>query len=73
MEKNKNPKLLLLAFAALMLGIFGVSKLGLTSTIPGLNQEKLALSESNNENICSPENKAGKGVSLFVSCAGFLE
>lgn len=74
MEKSRKSKLLLLAFFGLILGILGISKSDHANTIPGLRQERFALSSlSNNENICSPESNTGNGVSLFLSCAGFLE
>jgi len=73
MEKNISSKLLLSAFAGLVLGVLGVAKSNwVNSPSPWLNQEKLALSESNIERMC-PSESSKKSVSLFVSCAGFLE
>ncbi len=72
MENLKNLKLLHLVLVGLILGIFGISKSSFVDNVPWSNNEKITLSENNNEKICSVENKE-KNVSLFVSCAGFLE
>ena len=68
----KNLNLLLPIFVVLTMGAFGVSKSEQASGISWLNQEKLALFSNNNKGICSRENK-NENISLFVSCAGFLE
>ena len=68
----KNLNLLLPIFVVLTMGAFGVSKSDQANWAFGLNQEKLALFSNNNKGICSLENK-NENISLFVSCAGFLE
>ncbi|MEK7567378.1 MAG: hypothetical protein AAB513_00445 [Patescibacteria group bacterium] len=72
MSKLKNIKLLPLVFVGLIFGILGVSKTGILNESSLSNKEKIALSLNNNENMCYFENE-DKNVSLFVSCAGFLE
>ncbi len=72
MEAIRNLKMLLTVSIALLLGAVGISNLAQIDKISFLNQEKIALTESNSAEVCSimaTENNP----TLFISCGGFLE